>query len=328
MKKIWTMVIVAAVLCNLAACGNSQSTAKGADKDEEAEEVVQEITREEITISHKLGETTLTTNPEKVVVMDYGVLDALDYAGVDTVVGIPNSGHVPAELSKYESDDYAELGNLVEPNLETINELQPDLIIITSRMTDYYEDLSEIAPTLFMTMPAATYMETFEENMNILAQVFPVQADSFSDQLDSIKERVEKVAEEAEGKSALLIQTNDDAINVFGIGSRYAAIYTDFGFTITDDSIAASTHGQSASFEYVAEQNPEYLFVIDRSAALSTEGATGAEVLMDNALIKDIDAAKNDHIYYLNATNWYTVAGGISATSAMVGEIEEALGID
>lgn len=289
-----------------------------------------EVVPEEITIVHPLGETTLPTNPQRLVVTDYGIIDALTNAGVDvenTILGLPKSGHVPPHLSEFENDKYVDLGNLVEVNFETINELKPDLIIITNRLTDSYEELSRIAPTLFLTMPAATYMESLERNLQVLAQVFTDQADEFNAKLDEIRTRTANIVQAAEGKTALLIQTNDDALSVFGVGSRYSSIYTDFGFSVTDETISASTHGQSSSFEYIAEQKPDYLFVIDRSAAISLEGATGAERLLDNELINGMDAAVNNRIFYLDATNWYTVAGGITATLSMIEEIEHALGL-
>ena len=42
---------------------------------------------ETITITHELGETPVTTNPERVVVFDLGILDALDNLGVN-VTGV------------------------------------------------------------------------------------------------------------------------------------------------------------------------------------------------------------------------------------------------
>lgn len=345
MKKFITGLLVTVMVMMVAGCntsnGNNQSVSESQTDNVTEDQAANgqtnaqtdsqnEAVAEEITIVHPLGETTLPTNPKRMVVTDYGIIDALTNAGIDvenTILGLPKSGHVPPELSQFEDDKYVDLGNLVEVNFEAINELKPDLIIITNRLTDSYEELSSIAPTLFLTMPAATYMESLEENLNVLAQVFTDQADNFNGKLDEIKTRTANIAQAAAGKTALLIQTNDDAVSVFGIGSRYSSIYTDFGFAVTDETISANTHGQSSSFEYIAEQNPDYLFVIDRSAAINTEGATGAQMLLDNELINSMDAAKNNRIFYLNATNWYTVAGGITSTLSMIEEMETALGL-
>ncbi len=280
----------------------------------------------EITVTHDLGETTLTTNPERIIVFDYGTLDALDFAGIE-VTALGKAGKLPEHLEKYQSDDYPAAGTLHEPDFETVNDLEPDLILISARAASAYEELSKIAPTVYIAMPTAGYLETFEKNIDILSQIFPDQADLFTEQLASIHETAAAVSEKVQenGYTALVIMSNDGEISVFGLGSRFAIVYDDFGFTVSDESIEQSTHGQSATFEYVAEQNPDFLFVIDRSAAVGAEGSTGAAQLLDNELINGTEAAQNGRIVYLNPSNWYVVAGGVNSTTAMAAEIAAAV---
>ena len=84
-------------------------------------------------------------NPEKVVVFDNGSLDTMDALGVgDKVVGAATSS-LPEYLSSYKKVESA--GGIKEPDLEKINQLQPDLIIISGRQRDFQKDLSQIAPT-------------------------------------------------------------------------------------------------------------------------------------------------------------------------------------
>lgn len=78
-------------------------------------------------------------NPKKVVVLDYGVLDTMDKLGLgDTVVGMPRE-NVPSYLKKYDTDKVENLGGLKEVDIEKINELAPDLIISSGRMSDMNE---------------------------------------------------------------------------------------------------------------------------------------------------------------------------------------------
>ena len=88
-----------------------------------------------MTIKHELGETTVTKNPEKVVVFDFGMLDTLDELGIE-VAGLPQS-NIPSYLSKYEDEKYANLGSLKEPDFEAIHALKPDVIFISGRQSDY-----------------------------------------------------------------------------------------------------------------------------------------------------------------------------------------------
>ena len=97
---------------------------------------------ETMTITHALGETQVTTNPQRVVVFDLGILDSLDTLGVN-VVGVVQKS-LPDYLSKYASEEYTNIGTLKEPDMEAIFALTPDLIIISGRQADYYEELNKI----------------------------------------------------------------------------------------------------------------------------------------------------------------------------------------
>lgn len=324
------LTILAMTACTAAPQATAAPTAEpvAASAEPTAEATAQpsaEPAATEVTITHGLGETVVPVNPQRILVFDFGTLDALDFAGVE-VIGIASSGNLASHLEKFGSEPYVNVGTLFEPDFEKVNELEPDLILIGGRTTTAYEELSKIAPTVLMTMPTTGYLDTFEDNMNILAQIFPDKADVFTGEVAAIRETAAKVSADvqAKGYNALVIMANDGEISVFGKGSRFAVVYDDFGFAVSDESIEQSTHGQSATFEYVAEQNPDFLFVIDRSAATGAAGASGAAQLLDNELINGIDAAKSDRIIYLDSTNWYVVSGGITSTRTMAQELLDA----
>ena len=93
-----------------------------------------------------------------------------------------------------------------------------------------------------------------------------------------------------------------------------------------DSNVDTSTHGNEASFEFVVERNPEYIFVMDRDAAINTEGAQLAQEIVENELVMGTDAYKNGHIVYLeHPAVWYTAEGGINALDIMLQDLEGAL---
>lgn len=328
MRKFTALFAAAFAVVAVSACsGASSSTALSAAPVEStsSEAVSAAPENKEITITHGLGETTLTTNPKKVVVLDYGLLDALSTAGVESIVAVPKASTLPGHLQQFATESYINAGSLSQADFEAIYTAGPDLILISNRMSKAYEELSKIAPTVYLSMPTGSYLETFEGNLDTLAEIFPAQAEALTSAKAGIAATVEEIKALSAGHTALVVQANDGELSSFGYGSRYALVYTDLGFILTDESIEESTHGQAASFEYVAQQNPEYLFVIDRSAAVASGSSTGAEQLLSNELIAGMDAAKNNKIFYLNSTNWYTVSGGIQSTTAMLDEIKAAL---
>lgn len=277
-----------------------------------------------VKVVHALGETEVPKNPKNVVVMDFGMLDGLDALGIE-IVGLPLSSSLPSYLSAYNDEStYTNVGSLKEIDLEKIFELEPELIITGSRQADYYEELSKIAPTVQLSVDASDYMNSFKTNMTYLGEIFDKE-EEVSAKIAEIETKINEVGEKARAKdvNALITLANGDAFSVYGNGSRFGIIHNEFGIKAVDENIEVSNHGQNASFEYIVEQNPDYLFVVDRSAVTTGEGS--AEEMFDNELIRQTDAYKNGRIVYLDPVVWYTAGGGFTSTQIMIDEISNAL---
>ena len=69
-----------------------------------------------------------------------------------------------------------------------------------------------------------------------------------------------------------------------------------------------------------------YLFVMDRDAAIGTDGAQLAKEIVENELVMDLDVYKNGNIVYLaHPAVWYTAEGGIQALDIMLQDLESEL---
>lgn len=306
-KTIISMIVIIAVIFGI--YGVTKFAGNGVSAD-----------GEKIKITHKLGETEVTKNPSRVIVFDYGIADALNTLDVE-IIGLPKS-NLPSLLSKYEDGKYENVGSLKEPDMEKVYELKPDLIIMSGRLESYYEELNKIAPTIYLGVDNTDYLGSFKKNMETLGQIFDKEKE-VKTQVAKVEEAIGKVNEKAEGVNALIALANDNAFSVYGEGSRFGIIHKEFGIEAVDKTIESSTHGQKASFEYILDKNPDYLFVIDRAAV--TGGNTSAKEMFDNEIIKKTDAYKNGNIVYLDADVWYTISGGIESTQNMVDEVLEAL---
>ena len=315
LRKLFLGTLMLMLVLSLAACGSSANTAQDDSASQEGEEIV---------VKHQLGETKVKKNPKNVVVFDFGVLDSLDKLGVE-VAGVPQA-NVPPYLKKYGAGDYANVGSLKEPDFEKISSLGPDLIIISARQSDQYEEFSKIAPTIFMGVDTSRYMESFTENMETLGKIFGKEAE-VEKELKAINETIEKVKEKASAsdKKALIILTTGGKTSAYGPGSRFGLIHDVLGVKPVDKNIKAATHGMSISFEYIAEKNPDYLFVIDRDQVVSGEGGQPAEQVLNNDLVKGTKAYKDKNIVYLDPNYWYLSGGGLVSLGEMVKEVEAAL---
>ncbi|WP_421617357.1 siderophore ABC transporter substrate-binding protein [Brevibacillus sp. TJ4] len=327
MNKKWMMLLMAAMLSILvAACGSAETAApntQAASETPAAEGTdANTAAEEEVTIKHQLGEATVKKNPQTVVVFDFGVLDSLDKLGIE-VTGVAQA-NIPPYLSKFEDSKYKNIGSLKEPDFEGINAMKPDVIFISGRQQEAYEELNKIAPTIFLGVDTSNYMESFKENMNVLGKVFGKEAEVEAELAkidDSIKQLQEKTAA-AQDKTALIILANEGKISAYGSGSRFGILHDVFGFKPVDESIEVTTHGQSISFEYIVEKDPDYLFVVDRSV-INADGGSAAKQLLDNDLMKNTKAYKNDNIVYLDSNYWYLSGGGLVSTSNMASEVLE-----
>lgn len=316
MKKIVLGFLVMASL-GLAACGNNEAQTS----ETTASSTVATDTM--LTVKDSNGESVeVQQNPEKVVVFDNGSLDTLDALGVgDKVIGAATK-NLPAYLEKYQEVESA--GGIKEPDLEKINEMQPDLIIISGRQSDYQEQLSQIAPTLYLAMDAEKPWESMQENVTTLAKIFDKETEA-EEKLTDLTKQIDEVKEKASAldQTALVTLVNEGQLSAYGSGSRFGLVHDLFGFKQADDQIEASTHGQSVSYEYVLEKNPGILFVIDRTQAIG--GDTSNDNVAANELVAQTDAGKNDQVISLQPDVWYLSGGGLESMNLMIEDVNQAL---
>lgn len=326
MKKFTMALLMVALMALLVACGAKDDAADDKTTGSTAEpevKVTEEAAEPEIlTIKHDLGEAQIAKNPEKVVVFDFGLLDTLDELGVE-VAGVPQA-NIPSYLSKYENEKYTNVGGLKEPDFETIHAMQPDVIFISGRQSAMYDELNDIAPTIFVGVDTAKYMESFKGNMEMIAELFGKE-DKMAEELADIDSRIAAVSEKSSKSDAksLIVLGNEGKVSAYGPTSRFGIIHDVFGFNAADENLEVSTHGQSISFEYILETNPDILFVIDRDAAVG--GDASAKDSIENELVIKTNAYKDGKIIYLDPNYWYLSGGGLQSVKEMIKEVEEVL---
>jgi len=311
-KGIVILFILAITILGLVGCSTADTGTSGLDESE----------NETITVSHPLGEVTVKKNPERIIVFDYATLDSLDEMGIE-VLGLPKS-NIPEYLNKFNDEKYEDVGTLFEPDFEKIYELNPDVIFISGRQLELYEELNEIAPTVFLQVDGAKYMESVTNNLKILGQLFD-REEFVEEQLSGINSSINEIKEKVteESLNALVVMANDTSISAFGKGSRFGMVHEEFGFEPADPDLEVANHGNSITFEYILEKNPDYIFIIDRSATVG--GNVTAKEIFDNELIKETDAYKNGRIVYLTSQVWYVASGGLQGTNIMIEDIQQVL---
>ncbi|MFU2126918.1 siderophore ABC transporter substrate-binding protein [Gallibacterium anatis] len=278
----------------------------------------------DITVDSVIGKQTIPQDAKRIVVLDFGVADTLrELNAEDRIVGIPKSSALPTYLESFKADKFENVGSLPEPAFEKINELNPDLIIASGRQQKMLDRFKEIAPVFYYQNDYNNYYPSLVNNLEILGKI--VNKEEVAKQkIAELDKKVDELNKFTKGKNALLILVNENRISAYGDTSRYSLVYQKFGFTPADKNIKSSTHGMSVGFEYIVEKNPDYLLVVDRTAAI-TDKKDNAKIVLNNDLIKKTKAYQQNHIIYLNAANWYLAFGGLKATENMISELEQAI---
>jgi len=276
-----------------------------------------------VTIEHAQGKVELSSNPQKVVVFDLASLDNMKRLGLeDVIVGVPQSP-LPDYLESFGDDKYSKMGTLFEPDFEAVAASAPDLIIVGGRSQAKYADLAKIAPTIDLTVDNDHYLETVERNVRILGDIFDKKTQA-EQELELLKQDVDQIKAQAADKGrGLLILTTGGKMSAYGPGSRFGILHSDFGVVAAESDLSVGNHGQPISFEFILETNPDWLFVIDRDAAIG-RGEGAAQALLDNPVVNKTVAASKEQIVYLKPQNWYLIGGGLSGLHQTIEQLRDA----
>ena len=275
---------------------------------------------QDTTITHPQGETSISGVPSKVLVSDWAAFDNLTALGIP-VAGVPGS-NAPAYLADSVSADALKLGSLQEPDFEGIAAAEADLYIVASRSRTAYPTAAEILPTLDMSVDNAALIAGVEASLTQYGEIFGVE-DKAAELISNLDAKVAEVKAAAEGKgSALVLVTNAGNVGVYGPESRVSWIHNEVGIPSAMDNVEDGDHGgDTVSFEFILEANPEWLFVVDRDAGVGAGGNEAAAALLDNELVNQTTAAKEGHIVYLDAQPAYITMHGYSGLMILLDQV-------
>jgi iron complex transport system substrate-binding protein len=267
-------------------------------------------------VEHARGTTAVPDDPKRVVVLEPVQLDtavALGVTPVGTAVASEETG-VPSYLGE-ESADIAAVGTVTEPSLEKIAAQEPDLIIGTeSRHSDLYEQLSDIAPTVFM----ATQEDPWQDNVRLVGEALD-KPDEAAALLTAYDERCASIKEEhqLDGATAQLVRPRDEAVlSIYGPTSFAGSTLECVGFTIPEQDWAGSI-SIDISPERILEAKGDHVFVT--STDPSDPGTLPAPV-KDNA-----DAFPDPHL--VDFSYWIAGVGPLGG-QAVLDDIEKILAED
>lgn len=185
-------------------------------------------------VEHAMGTTEVPDAPERVVVLDSSFLDAALALGV-TPIGAPEAS-AGFGMPEYLADRVPEIevvGLTDQPSLEAVAALRPDLVLGAKvRHEDLYDELSEIAPTVFSESSGTNW----KDGLAVTAEALGAE-DRAEELLGEYEARADEIgaAVGAEGMHVSMVRfLLPDEIRIYGPETFSGTVLSDVGFDLGD----------------------------------------------------------------------------------------------
>lgn len=294
--------------------------------------ITAEDTYQPRTIEHALGSTQLEALPSRIVALEWTYAEDLlalgiQPGGVADIDGYRKWVNVEPQLA----DDVTDVGTRQEPSLETIAELEPDLIIgVQFRHEPIYDDLSAIAPTLiFNPYPGEDGPNQFEEMRRTFLAI--AKAVGREQQGQDVLAGLDRIFEAAQSKLTdagysdrefVLVQAftsqdvpqmrlfTDNAMAVqlleaIGLDNAWEAGFEQYGFSTA--GVEALANVETADFFYVVQ---------DDDNVFETQ-------LKDNPVWRNLAFVREERAYPLGGDTW--LFGGPLSAELIVDKVVSLL---
>ncbi|MDY5132654.1 siderophore ABC transporter substrate-binding protein [Actinotignum urinale] len=314
------LALVATGALTLGACSGTASDKKGDTKDKSTTSAPAEY-KAPVKISFKdpkgnPAEITLEKMPKKVVLLDNRSVATLENWGIKPVA-VPKP--VLSKNAKFKNDDsIKDVGSHTETNFEIIAAAKPDLIIVGQRFGQHYDKIKDVAkdaPVLYndIKLPKEVkdtkaseagkiLADSLKKNTTDLGKIFgkEKEAEKINADFDKSIEAAKKAI--PAGDKVLAVNTNGGKLGYLAphVGRTLGPLYDILGWTpaIAVKEGTNNHKGDEVSVETLAQSNPQWIFVMDRDAAVGSKNnaAHGVDLVKSSPAMANVDAVKKNHI--------------------------------
>ncbi|MGW9856538.1 iron-siderophore transport system substrate-binding protein [Staphylococcus hominis] len=340
MKKTVLFLLLALTLV-LSACSNGSNGNKSENKDSSKDTVSIKNNyeasgeKQDGSDAKKINNTVkVPKNPKNAVVLDYGALDVLKELGVeDKVKALPkgeNGESLPDFLKEFKNSKYINTGSLKEVNFDKIAQAKPEVIYISGRAAnqknlDEFKKAAPKAKVVYVGASEDHYVKDMKVNTENLGKIYNKEdkAKDINKKLDQKIADVKKQTKDFD-KSVMYLLVNEGELSTYGPGSRFGDLVFDtLDFKPADSKVKPSPHGQNINNEYITKKNPDIILAMDRGSVVG--GKSTAKQVLNNDVLKNVKAVKNDNVYEIDPKLWYFASGSPTTTVKQIDELEKVL---
>lgn len=261
-------------------------------------------------VEHATGETEIRGTPERVVVLDTGELDSVMTLGVKPVgsVEVVEGAGFPSYLEG--TEDIENVGTIEAPNIEKIATLEPDLILSSKlRHEQVYDQLSNIAPTVFTETTGEPWRENFEKHAEALNREREAKR-VVSEYESRVEEFRGGLGEDPPEVSVVRFLTGET--RVYQKASFIGTVLEDAGLPRPEAQDVDEFAILGASRETIPEMGGDVIFY----TIYGPEGETAREEITSDPFWQRLDAVEAGRVYEVSDDLWmlgigYTAANGV-----------------
>ena len=305
--------IMAVLLLMLAACSNSSNETNKEPKptEDNGSEQVAKPTTVEITDAH--GTVTVPVNPKNVIALDSRTFETLADWEIE-LVAVPKDV-MPADSSYVKDDSVQNIGNHREPNLEMIAAADPELVIIGQRFASYYEDIKKLVPNAAVIdlnfdvseeadTPGENFVNGLKDATITLGQIFDKneEAKQLVADFDKAVEGTKSAYNGTDTVMSVVVSGGNIGFSAPHSGRVWGPMYEIFGWVpaLEVNNTTSDHQGDEVSVEAIAQSNPDWLFVLDRDAAISssTDAVPAQDVIDHSPALQNTTAVSEGQIVY------------------------------
>ena len=315
MGKFKVTVFLAIFVVMLAACSTS-SNGNGKTETTGQENQAAKASTVEITDAHE--KVTVPVNPKNVIALDSRTFETL--ADWNIKLAAAPKDVMPKESPYVKDEAVQNIGNHREPNLEIIAAANPELVIVGQRFANHYESIKKLVPNAVVIdlnfdvsekadKPGENLVKGLKDSTIILGQIFDKNEEA--KQLVADFDKSIEDAKSAYNGTATVMGVEVSGGNIGFSAPRFGRVWGPmfemFGWKpALEIANATSGHkGDEISVEAIAKSNPDWIFVLDRDAAISSESeAVPAKDVINNspALQKVTAVSKGQIVFAPNDT--------------------------
>ena len=301
MNRIFPVLCAALLLtgCGASTVAESSAPAPGSETAESAP-ASPETAATTLTFTDDLDrEVTVPANPERVAVLLGSYADVWCLAGgQDSLVAAASDAWTDFDLNL--GDDVANLGSLMEPNLEELIASAPDLVIASSNTTSNVELLPSLEQ---LGVPVAYFgVNSFHDYLEMLDVCTRITGhpENYQTYGLDVQAQVDKAKEQNDGSAptVLLLRSASTSCKVKNSkGTVLGEILADLGAV----NIADSDTGllEDLSLERIIADDPDYIFVVFQGSDQAAAQKTLDAALTSNPAWETLSAVQNGRFYIM-----------------------------